>query len=324
MPTRRQRLFRRATLTLIAALVSLLVGAEIFSRYVFPRVSQVESRIHEDERQVKAIPVNSSDSQPTVLLVGNSLLLRGLDYPRIRTDLAPDAHVVRFVIENTEYIDWYYGLRHLFTTGIRPSMVVLCLNLGQTVSPRTLGDYSARHLFSASDLLPVAHDAGLDATRTSGLILAHWSAFYASRATMRNYVLNKTAPGYAAAMHTLADNTQRPLPPDDELMRIARTRLRALDDLCRQSGVEFVLLIPPSVAGHNDLLASVATLEQVNFDYPFPAGTLAPDLFRSDGAHLNENGAVLFTDAISRIVRARVAARSAARPSHPGDPANPR
>src|SRR5579863_811348 len=314
---RRGRQFRRATVTLIASLVCLLLGAEVVSRYFFPRISQIESRIREDERQVRTI-ASSSDSQPAVLLAGNSLLLRGLDYPRIRTELAPDARVIRYVIENTEYLDWYYGLRHLFASGARPSMVVLCLNVGQTVSPRTLGDYSARHLFSASDLLPAAHDAGMDATRTSGLILAHWSAFYASRATMRNFVLNKAAPAYAATMHTLADNTRAPLPPDGELIRAARTRLRAIDTLCRQSGVELVLLIPPSLAGHNDLLAAAAEHEQVKFDYPFPAGTLYPDLFRSDGAHLNENGAAIFTHSIARIVREPLAVKNTASPPSHG------
>jgi hypothetical protein len=253
-------------------------------------------------------------------LAGNSLLLRGLDYPRIRTELAPDAHVVRYVIENTEYLDWYYGLHHLFASGIRPSMVVLCLNLGQTVSPGTLGDYSARHLFGFSELLPVAHDARLSATQTSGLFLAHWSAFYASRATMRNFILNKSAPGYAAAMHALADNIKSPLPPDEELLRVARTRLHAIDLLCRQSGVQLVLLIPPSMAGRNELLASAAALEKVNFDYPFPTGTLGAELFRPDGAHLNEQGAVQLTGALAARLRARIAANRAAgktQPSHP-------
>lgn len=303
------RIFRRSSRALISSLICVMLASEFLARYAFPRISQIESRIHDDEREVMAIRTLAPGSPPTVLLVGNSLLLRGLDYPRIRAAMSPDVHVVRFVIENTEYLDWYYGLRRLFASGIRPPLVVVCLNLGQTASPRTLGDYSARHLFGVSELLPVAHDAQMGATRTSGLILAHWSVFYASRATIRNFILNKTAPAYAANLHTLADNTRNPLPPDEDLVRITRTRLHALDRLCRQSGVELVLLIPPSVAGHNDLLASAAKLENVDFDYPFPAGALGPQLFRPDGAHLNEKGAVIFTQALARILRARVATK---------------
>jgi hypothetical protein len=283
-----------------------MLGAELLSRYAFPRISEIEGRISSDEHEAMSIRAPAPGSRPTVLLVGNSLLLRGLDYPKIRTEMAPDARVLRFVIENTEYLDWYYGLRHMFESGVRPSMVVVCLNLGQTVSSRTLGDYSARHLFGVSELLPVAHEAGMSATRTSGLVLAHWSAFYASRATIRNFLLNKTAPAYAAALHTLADSSGSPFPPDDELLGKARSRLNAIQQLCRQYGVELVLLIPPTLVRYNDLLASAAGLQHVDFDYPLPHGTMGPEFFRADGSHLNEKGAALFTDALARCLRVRL------------------
>jgi hypothetical protein len=217
--------------------------------------------------------------------------------------MAPDTRILRFVIENTEYLDWYYGLRHMFESGVRPSMVVLCLNLGQTVSSRTLGDYSARHLFGISEILPVAHDAGLDATQTSGLLIAHWSAFYASRATIRNFILNKTDPQYAAALHTVADSSGKPLPADDELVSTARVRLIAIQKLCQQYGVELTLLIPPTLVRYNNLLASAAILEHVPYDYPLPMGSLGPEFFRADGTHLNEKGAAVFTAAIAHCLR---------------------
>jgi hypothetical protein len=298
---------RFATFAVIGLVVAVFLGAEILCRYAFPRISQIEGRIRNDEYQAMSIRSPVPGSTPTVLLVGNSLLLRGLDYPRIRTEMAPDARVVRFVIENTEYLDWYYGLHHMFATGVHPSMVVLCLNLGQTVSSRTLGDYSARHLFGPSELLPVAHEAGMNATRTSGLILAHWSAFYASRATVRNFILNITDPPYARAMHTLADSTANPLPPDDEMVNAAGKRLQSIQQLCNQNGIDLVVLIPPSLARYNDLLASAAGLQHVKFDYPLPLGALSKDYFLSDGVHLNQNGAAVFTSAIARCLRARLA-----------------
>jgi hypothetical protein len=297
---------RHATIALIVSVAVVMLGAEILSRYAFPRISQIEGRINSDEREAMSIQAPAPGAPPTVLLVGNSLLLRGLDYPKIRRDMAPNARVLRFVIESTEYLDWYYGLHHMFASGVRPPMVVLCLNLGQTVDARTLGDYSARHLFGASELLPVAHAAGMSATRTSGLVLAHWSAFYASRATIRNYILNRIAPSYAAALHKIADSTITLLPADDVLVSKAGERLRAIQQLCNQNGVELVLLIPPSLSRYNDLLSSAAGLQQINFDYPLPAGALGPEFFRADGSHLNEKGAALFTDAIARCLRARL------------------
>jgi hypothetical protein len=297
---------RLATVAIVALVALVFLGAEILSRYAFPRISQIERRIRSDEHQAMSIRAPAPDSPPTVLVVGNSLLLRGLDYPKIRTEMAPDAQVIRFSIENTEYLDWYYGLRHMFESGVHPSMVVLCLNLGQTVSSRTLGDYSARHLFGVPELLPVARAAGMDATRTSGLILAHWSAFYASRATIRNFILNRADPSYAHVMHALADSAPNALPPDDALVNTARDRLAAIQHLCTQYGVELVLLIPPSLTRYNDLLASAARLQNVSFDDPMPVGTLGPEYFM-DGVHLNPTGAVLFTNAVAGRLRARLA-----------------
>ena len=264
----------RASVAVIACLVLIMASAEMISRFAFPRISQIEGRISRDEHQAKSIGAPSAGSPPTVLFVGNSLLLRGLEYPRIQNDMAEEGRVVRFVIENTEYIDWYYGLRHIFQSGARPTIVVLCLNLGQTVSAGTLGDYSARHLFGISEILPAAHAAGMNATETSGLFLAHWSAFYASRATIRNFILNQADPPYATALHTLADSAVSPLPDNNELLTKAAARLKNIQQLCREQGVQFVLLIPPSLGSRNELLATAARLQKVPFDYPIPARTL--------------------------------------------------
>lgn len=294
---------RRAIVAVIAMGILILLGAEVLCRYAFPRISQIERRISSDEQEAWSIAAPNPGTRPTILLVGNSLLLDGLDYPRIRTEMASNARVLRFVIERTDYLDWYYGLHHMFASGARPSAVVLCLNLGQTVSSETLGDYSARHLFGISDLLPVARQSGMDATRVSGMLLSHFSAFYASRATVRNFILNKSAPSYTAAMHALADNTVRPLPPDEELIQEARDRLVKMRELCHQYGVDLVLLIPPSLTRNNDLLATAARLQNIEFDFPLPFGTVGPEMFRPDRSHLNDKGAALFTDAIIGYLR---------------------
>jgi hypothetical protein len=306
-PLAKSSQFRCATIAVMSMGLLALLSAEALSRYAFPRVSQIEGRIASDEREAMSVGAPALGAPPTILLAGNSLLLNGLDYPRIRKEMSPDARVVRFVIERTDYLDWYYGLHHMFESGVRPAAVVLCLNLGQTVSSEILGDYSARHLFGVSDLLPVARQAGMDATRTSGMFLAHWSAFYASRATIRNFILNRSDPPYAAAMHALADSAIRPFPPDDELVREARGRLDAIRQLCRRYGVDLVLLIPPSLTRQNELLASAATLQNVDFDFPLPFGTVGPQVFQADRSHLNEKGAAIFTEAIVRCLRARLA-----------------
>src|SRR5436853_6671887 len=75
---------RRATIIAIASMVMVLLCAEALSRYAFPRISQIEGRITSDERELMSMHPARSDSVPTILLAGNSLLLRGLEYPKIR------------------------------------------------------------------------------------------------------------------------------------------------------------------------------------------------------------------------------------------------
>jgi hypothetical protein len=289
---------------LIALLAMLIVVVELGARYLYPKFSRIERRIASDKKEVKSLGDQSRNTIPTVLLIGNSLLLHALDYQKIQNDLTPNARPVRYVIENTEYLDWYYGLRRLFAEGVRPSNVVLCLNLAQTLGHGVL-DESAWHLFGTRDLLAVSRDAGMDTTQTSSLVFAHWSAFYAGRAGIRNYILNVTDPSYAAELHRLARHPPL-LPPEEEMLAQSRERLRALDQLCRQNGSKFILLIPPAFGNRNDLLLRAGALEHVDVDAPVASGSLGPEFFRDDRFHLNEKGAKVFTDAIVRDLRARL------------------
>ena len=58
----------RATIMAIASMVLVLLGSEALSRYAFPRISQIESRITSDEREVMSMHPARPDSIPTILL----------------------------------------------------------------------------------------------------------------------------------------------------------------------------------------------------------------------------------------------------------------
>jgi hypothetical protein len=298
-----QRRIRHAIASFIVLLVLLLLSAELATRYLYPRISRIEQRVVQDQREVATI--KPAGTPPTMLLAGNSLLLHGLDYPKIRTELAPDARIVRFAIENTEFVDWFYGLRQLFARGIKPSKVFLCLNLGQALSHSVLEE-SAWHLFGARDLLAVGRETGMDHTQTSNLIFDHWSSFYANRAGLRNYILNITDRRYADELHALARHPPN-FPPEEEMLAQARVRLRRFKELCDENGVEFVLLIAPELNNQNNLiLAKAASMEHVDIEVPIAEGALGPEFFQADRFHLNEKGTAVFTEALTRDLRSRL------------------
>jgi hypothetical protein len=298
---------RRASVWLLASLALLLAASELATRYLYPRISRIEQRVVHDQREVSSIKQQAVGAPPTILVAGNSLLLHGLDYPKARTELAPDVRIVRFAIENTEFIDWYYGLRHLFARGIRPSKVFLCLNLGQSLSHSVL-DESAWHLFGARDLVSVGREAGMDHTQTSNLVFSHWSAFYANRAGIRNYILNVADRPYADELHALARHPPV-FPPEDAMIAQARVRLRQLKQLCQENGVEFVLLLPPALNHNTEIQRKAASLGNVEVDSPVPGDVLAPEFFQADRFHLNEKGSAVFTDGLIRDIRSRLARR---------------
>lgn len=298
------RCARRAAIFLIALIAALLSIAELSARYLFPRISQVQRRIEQDRCDALAIGMPGPGARPAVLVVGNSLLLFGLDYPRIRSALAPDVVLVRYSIESTQYLDWYYGLRHLFAKGIRPAATVVCLNLVAMVSSEVRDDYSARYLFAARDLLTVSRDANLDNTETSSLIYAHWSAFYGGRATIRNFIVNATEPGYAELLHEMAF-TRPEYPPASELIARTGVRLQTLDSLCRANGSKFIFLIPPSLNRADALLLEAGRLAHVDVEMPLALGSIDASWFL-DGFHVNPKGARLFTEKLAPVIRSHL------------------
>jgi hypothetical protein len=202
----------------------------------------------------------------------------------------------RYVVEQTSYLDWLYGLRRLFREGMRADMIVLCLNAPQLTAGVIRGDFSARMLFDVQDILPAARDSGADLTKTSGYYLAHFSEFYAMRAELRSVLMFRFAPPVVAMWHDAT--TRAPtIPPDDQMVPVMAARFRQLSELCARYGAEFVFLDPPDRQSGDLAMLRAGELSGVRVMRPIPNKSLSLDYYQ-DGFHLNGKGAVLFTTAI--------------------------
>jgi hypothetical protein len=285
----------------LASLALFCIGIEALTRLGFAHVSRIEARIANDHAAVLAI--RKSD-KPSVLLVGNSLLLEDIDYARLRDSLRGQAYAVRFPIEETEYLDWFYGLRRLFDEGAQPDMVILCINAEHLISSSIRGDYSVYYLFRFRDIPQVRRTIGYDLTKASGLALSRFSIFYAARNNLRNFVLTSTAPAYTEMLRRVA-TPQVQLPPDQEIQRVGETRLTALRTLCSSHGAQFVFLLPPGVGLGETSLARAGTHSRTDLMVPIHLNALGGDKFK-DGFHLNASGAQLFTDKVSALLKRRM------------------
>jgi hypothetical protein len=290
---------------LLALVVCFMIALELVTAYGLTRVSKIQGRVREEYLAARTLRQTHSLGHIQVLMAGNSLLLDGVDLPKLEAELQPAIQVKRFAVEGTEYFDWYYGLKRLFHEGARPDAVVLTLTARHLASSEVLGEYFAHYLMRTGDVISVARDLRLNLTGASNLLFGNMSAFYGARAEIRNWLFNRTVPGLNALMEMLAVGKPAPL-SRAELGSISG-RLAALKRLAAENGARLVLLSPPTMReDYTDALAAAGRAAGVPVIAVARDGTLLPSDFRADGFHLNESGAAKHTAALTPALEATI------------------
>ena len=252
----------------------------------------------------------SGDHRRTaIMVIGNSLLLEGVNFPQLQQSVGPGYELRRLAVENTAYLDWYYGLRHIFRIGSRPDVVALFLNPIQLTSATMNGDYTVHLLVDREDLVSLARDIGADRNRLSSMVLANLSFSYGGRAEMRTWILDRILPG----LHRLFRSSPRP--QSYNFGDLVTRRLGQLRDLCVQNGTELVLVLPPARLdnGSGSVLRAAAA-QHVKALVPIAPGVL-PASDYSDNFHLNSQGARKFTPLLAEGLR-QVVAPTVAQETH--------
>jgi len=286
----------RAIFLVVMGLFSYFCALEVMTRAEFIRISSIQRRIHDDQTVAIHLRPTESDGRETVLLTGNSLLLLGVDSSKLRHEMLPGYLVHVLPIENTQYVDWYFGTRRLFAEGSRPAFLVLCLSPRQLIAGGTAGEYFAHYMMRGRDVLLVKKEAGLSMTMTSDFFFAHLSSWLGSRSEIRNWLLEELMPNIENLTLYLPEKAV-PMPPSDIVIREGLPRLQAMQQLCTNHGTQFVFLIPPSLEPDQNaaIISAAAARIGITVLLPYQGGELPADDFR-DGFHLNPRGAALFTE----------------------------
>ena len=213
----------RFTITLLALVVVSLLTVELLTRVAFDRTSKVQVREVAQRKSLMTVK-DSGVGDPRVAVLGNSLMLSGVDVPLLTQKLEPNYTPVPYFVLGTEYYDWYYGLKRLFAEGVRPRYVLLGLSPNQLVSTYTRGDYSARYLFLAGDLPTVARQTHMDLTTASGFMLSHFSEAYSTREITRGFLMSRFLPQVGELLHNRLGATHAP-DIDDATLRRANEEL---------------------------------------------------------------------------------------------------
>jgi hypothetical protein len=286
---------------LIVFVVAVLGSIELIVRLSLHKASRIEGRTESELRSVLAIR-SGSNTSPTVLVIGSSLLLHAIDFPEFRNLLQPRFTVVRYAIEQTAYWDWYYGLRGLYARGVRPDVVVLMLTAKYMASDDLRGDYFAYRMMLPRDTLSVSNDAHLSPTQTFSLFLASFSAYYGTRAETRKFMLSKIIPGVGDLLPSLIPPQSEPFDPNRSADVLA-PRLRQLDDLVSRYGGRFVYVEAPAPElPYEPSIRDAAAIAHVPVLVPIPAASLSPGDF-IDGHHASAATAARYTPLLARSLR---------------------
>jgi hypothetical protein len=281
---------------LLAAMFLYVCALEVTTRLAFPHINHIWRILRADHLTAISLHPSTEQNSATMLMVGNSYLEVGVNRDNLQREIAPTYSIAYLPMSGTSYLDWYFGLHKLFDEGSRPAIVGVCLSTRDLLSDATYGESFAHALMLRSDLFRVKKESHLDNTMTTDYFFDSISSWMGHRDEIHNWLLRKAAPGMSELASFLKPKNQ-PLPPSDVIVAKALPRLRKLNELSQQYGARFFLLIPPTmdVQDASKEIQQAAAKEGILVLLPFQHAEL-PETAFIDGAHLNPQGAALFTE----------------------------
>jgi lysophospholipase L1-like esterase len=280
----------------------LIVTLEIVADYLLKHHSETFTRVSQQYADAVRVRPAKAGEPISVLMVGNSLLLEGVEVDRLQKLTSSQMRIYPIFLEATGYYDWLYGLQRLFREGSRPQVVVLGVGVNSFLADSVRQDYVPLMLFDRRDTLRVASDLELDRTATSNLLLAHCSVFWDTRSALRTQILYRAVPRSKELFSLL--KRQPPVPPAAEFQNIANSRLQRLHELCESYGAKLIILVPPTPSSEDAVreMTIAAQRARVETLVPIDPAALSTRYYQPDELHLNSEGAQLFTSALATFL----------------------
>ena len=292
----------------------LILVFEFSSDYLLKRHSETYARVSQQYSDAVKMRPAKPGEPASVLMVGNSLLLYGVDVDRLKNLTSGRAHICPIFLDATGYYDWLYALQRLFRDGSRPQVVVLGVGVNSFLANTVRQDYAPLMLFDLRGSLSVASDLNMDRTATSNLLLAHSSAFWDTRSVFRTQILRHTVPHYEDLVTLLKPRSA--IPPAPQFQAIANPRLEQLRTLCEAHGAKLIILVPPTLSSEDAVHQMTIASQKAGVDtlVPIDPTVLPGKYYLSDEVHLNSEGAALFTTALAEFLPQTIVRESMASP----------
>jgi hypothetical protein len=287
----------------------LVIALEMLSAYMLKHYSVTYARLSRQYDEAAKVRPSKPGEPASVLMVGNSLLLEGVDVNRLQELTSASMRIYPIFLEATGYHDWWYGLRCLVRQGARPQAVVIGVGVDYFLENAVRQDYTPMMFFDARDVLEMASDLQLDRTATSNLLLAHSSAFWDLRSVIRIQILSHIVPHVKDLFLLARPRPANPVGPEVEAIEIAR--LQSLRELCGKYGAKLIILVPPTLSSESAVRQMAIASRKIGVDIsvPIDPAALSARFYQPDGIHLNSEGAALFTSALATDLPVKVVVR---------------
>jgi hypothetical protein len=287
--------FNRASAYLATTLGLLYLCCELGTHYGFQRISRIQQRIHGEKMALLAVRPAAPGTPRNVAMVGNSLLLSSVDVPLLNQLGSGEFNYSRLVVEQTQYADWYFGLKRLFGEGAHPDAIVLVFGARHWLADTVRSEYFAHELMRPRDVFQLSHELDLDRTTAANYFFASFSAWLGGRAEMRKFILSHMLPDLQHFVGKL--NPASPSYPAEEMIfSKVRERMVRLKTLCESHGVQLLTVLHPTLQARApfDIFAKAA--EAAALPLVLPVAKLAyPSALYADLYHLNAQGMERFT-----------------------------
>ena len=295
--------------------LALIVSFEFLSSYLLKHHSETYARVCRQYAYALQVRPARPGEPKSVLMVGNSLLLEGIDVDRLQKLTSSQLSIHPIFLEATGYYDWLYALRRLFREGSRPDVVVLGVGVRSFLSNGVRQDYAPLMFFDLKDAANVAHDLKFDNTETSNLLLAHSSVFWDTRSVIRMQILRHTVPHCRQLFLLL--KPQPAIPPPPEFAAIANPRLERLQQVCASYGAKLIILVPPTPSSEDAVHQMILASRKVGVKtlVPVDPAVLSVHYYQPDEIHLNSEGAAIFTVALATYLPRQLAHESVGSPN---------
>ena len=299
---------------LVGTCAILMVAFEFLSDFLLKDNSETYARVSRQYAEAVKMHPAKAGEPTSVLMIGNSLLLEGVDVDRLKKLTSGQMNLYPIFLEATGYYDWFYGLHRLFREGSRPQVVVLGVGVNGFLANSVRQDYVPLLLFDMRDSLGVASDLKMDRTATSNLLLAHSSVFWDTRSVVRTQILRRTVPRYRELVLLL--KPQPTIPPPEQFQTTANSRLKQLRELCEAHNAKLIILVPPTPSSEDAVRQMTIASQKAGVDtlVPIDPTALSAKYYQPDELHLNSAGAALFTTALAEYLPQTIVRESMASP----------